>query len=67
MHKPQESIPISVLFARRDSVYKQFEDFDVWDIDRDARPWLGGTPVIAHPPCHAWGRLRAFSNASATE
>lgn len=47
---------ISVLFARRDSVYKCLCD-DVWDIERDARNWPGGNPVVAHPPCRAWGGL----------
>lgn len=50
----------SVLFARRDSVYKEL-GVDVWDEDRDALNWPGGNPVIAHPPCRAWGRLRHFS------
>ena len=36
-------------------------DVDVWDIDRDARLWPGGTPAIAHPPCRTWGRLRHFA------
>ena len=52
---------ISILFARRDSVYKTLPDCDVWDIDRDARLYPGGNPVVAHPPCRAWGRLRAFA------
>ncbi|RXN88218.1 hypothetical protein C7R54_15510 [Achromobacter aloeverae] len=30
---------------------------DVWDIERDALRWAGGAPVVAHPPCRAWGRL----------
>lgn len=49
---------IAVLFARRDSIYKTFPDCDVWDVDRDARRWAGGYPVVAHPPCGQWGRLR---------
>lgn len=52
---------IAVLFARSDSVYKAL-DCDVWDIERDARNWPGGVPVVAHPPCRAWGRLRALAN-----
>lgn len=52
---------IAVLFARSDSIYKSLPDCDVWDIERDARQWPGGCPVVAHPPCRAWGRLRKFA------
>lgn len=52
---------VAVLFARRDSIYKQLPDADVWDIERDALTWPGGAPIVAHPPCRAWGRLRAFA------
>jgi hypothetical protein len=48
---------VAVLFARKDSIYKTLPDCDVWDIDRDARNWTGGSPLVAHPPCRAWGRL----------
>jgi hypothetical protein len=47
---------VSILFARQDSVYKKM-GVDVWDIERDARKWPGGTPCVAHPPCRAWGQL----------
>ena len=47
----------AVLFARADSVYKTL-DCDVWDIERDARNYSGNAPVVAHPPCRAWGQLR---------
>lgn len=46
----------AVLFTRRDSIYKTL-GVDCWDIGRDARKWPGGTPIVAHPPCRAWGQL----------
>lgn len=52
---------VAVLFARADSVYKRIPGCDVYDIERDARTWPGRAPVVAHPPCRAWGRLRAFA------
>jgi hypothetical protein len=52
---------ITVLFARADSIYKSFPLCDVYDEARDALSWTGGTVVIAHPPCRAWGRLRRFA------
>ena len=48
---------VAVLFARADSFYKTLPGCDVYDIDRDARTWGGGSPVVAHPPCRAWGVL----------
>jgi len=33
----------------------------VWDETRDATRWPGGAPVIAHPPCAQWARLRKFA------
>ena len=53
---------VAVLFARADSIYKTMPECDVYDIDRDARTWPGGCPVVAHPPCRAWGRLAHMAN-----
>lgn len=53
---------VAILFARADSTYKAIPGCDVWDIERDARKWCGGAPVVAHPPCRAWGQLRALAN-----
>lgn len=53
---------IAVLFARPDSRYKQLDGFDVYDIDRDARNYCKSYPVIAHPPCRAWGQLSHMAN-----
>lgn len=58
---------VTILFARRDSVYKALPNCDVWDVDRDALTWRGGTPVVAHPPCRIWGRLSAFAKAPESE
>jgi len=53
--------PVAVLFARADSVYKTIPGCDVYDIERDARTWPGGCPVVAHPPCRAWASLRNWA------
>lgn len=52
---------VAALFVRADSVYKRMPGVDAWDAERDARAWPGGSPVVAHPPCRAWGRLRHFA------
>ena len=52
---------VAVLFARADSIYKTLPGTDVYDADRDARTWAGGSPLVAHPPCRAWGLLRQFA------
>lgn len=52
---------VAILFARSDSVYKTLPGVDVWDEARDARKWPGGCPVVAHPPCRAWGQLAKWA------
>jgi len=53
---------VSVLFARADSVYKTLPGCDVWDKERNAMLYDDDSPLVAHPPCRAWGRLRTFAN-----
>jgi hypothetical protein len=53
---------VAVLFARKDSVYKTFPDCDVFDVDRNALNYSGGRPIVAHPPCRAWGQLAHMAN-----
>jgi hypothetical protein len=62
-----EAYPVSVLFARRDSIYKCLPNCDVYDADRNALTFQGEGTVIAHPPCRGWGRMRKFSHASEEE
>lgn len=58
---------VAVLFARADSNYKSMPGCDVFDIERDARTFDGGMPLVAHPPCRAWGRMRQFAQPRADE
>ena len=62
-HRPQlaydrmlGAVAVSALFVRNDSIYKEL-GVDSWDKERNALEWPGGNPLIAHPPCRAWGQL----------
>lgn len=55
---------VAILFARGDSIYKTLPGCDVYDKERDALTWPGGCPVVAHPPCRLFGRLRHFAKSS---
>jgi hypothetical protein len=50
------------LFCRTDSAYKNRENWDVYDIDRDAKTYDKSDPVVCHPPCRAWGMLSHMAN-----
>lgn len=50
----------SVLFVRKDSIYKNL-GCNCYDIERNALIWPGGHPIIAHPPCRAWGKLKGLA------
>ena len=58
---------VAVLFARADSHYKTLLDVEVYDMARDARTYDGPWPVVAHPPCRAWGRLAHMAKPRADE
>lgn len=58
---------VAVLFARSNSIYKTIPGLDVYDIERDARTYTGDAPVIAHPPCRGWGRLRHLAKVRPDE
>lgn len=53
--------PVAALFVRSDSVYKKMEGVECFDMERDARTYDGPWPVVAHPPCRAWGNFAMFA------
>lgn len=59
--------PVACLFVRADSVYKTLPECECYDAERDALTFAGGMPVVAHPPCRSWGRLRHFARPALGE
>lgn len=55
--EPQQ-ISVAALYCCNSSPYRRIPGVDVFDLARDARSFSGGVPVVAHPPCRSWGRLR---------
>ena len=58
---------VAALFVLPDSVYKSLPGVECFDAQRDAQTFAGGCPVVAHPPCRTWGRLRPFAKAPPEE
>lgn len=58
---------VPVLFVHSKSNYKLVPGFDCYDENRDALNYTDSNPVIAHPPCRLWSRLKGLSTAPASE
>lgn len=58
---------VAALYCLSDSIYHQISGVEVWDAARDARSFPGGVPIVAHPPCAQWGRLRTFAKRNPAE
>ena len=54
---------IAVLCVQANSVYRQFDNLELWGEKQDAFSFPGGKPVIAHPPCSRWCRLAGLVEA----
>jgi hypothetical protein len=49
---------IAALYVDPRGPYASMPDVDAWPASRDARNYAGPWPVVAHPPCGAYGALR---------
>jgi hypothetical protein len=57
---------VSALYVQKNTIYQSL-GIDCWDELRDARLFPGGNPVIAHPPCRLWARMKHLSTAPLEE
>lgn len=58
---------IAVLCVARRSPYLALENVELFSQERDALTFKGGMPVVAHPPCAQWSRMRGLSRRSLVE
>jgi hypothetical protein len=52
------SVDVAVLYCDARGTYSRLDGVELWDEARDARGYAGPHPVVAHPPCGPWGRLK---------
>jgi hypothetical protein len=58
---------ISVLCVCKNSNYELFPYLDLWNAERNVYLFNSGNPVIAHPPCAQWGKLKYFAKENQLE
>lgn len=52
---------VAALYVQDRSIYASIPGVELYDLKRDARTYVGPYPVVAHPPCRAWGKFKAFA------
>ncbi len=55
---------IAALYVDPRGPYPSMSNVDAWDATRDATTYAGPWPIVAHPACGPWGRLRHLYRGS---
>lgn len=58
---------ITILCTEPNSNYEFYANLDLWNKQRNAYNYKGKNPIIAHPPCQQWSRLKAFAKEDKEE
>jgi len=54
IHDSDTTKTVAVLCCSNNSFYKSMHEVEAYDMRRDAKSFVGGMPIVAHPPCRAW-------------
>ena len=62
VHPQNYGRPVTILCAARSTVYRAFPGVAIYTRTADAWTARPTGPVIAHPPCRCWSRMRGLSS-----
>jgi hypothetical protein len=60
-------LPVAVLCTNKLTTYSQLPYVFPFDKEMNAYTFKSNSPVIAHPPCQQWSRLRSFAKENKEE
>jgi len=58
------SARVAALYVERGGPYFSMPDVEPWDRERNALTYAGPLPVVAHPECGPWSRMRHLYRGS---